>query len=164
MGEQLSLKAAMPLAEILATCRKNVSNTGPSWAGEIHYSDVIMSTMGSQSTGVSIVRSTVGSGWDKKKTSKLHVTGLCDRLPVNSPHKRSVTWKMFPFDDVIMTRTLDKSSRYQPMMTRIVLTELHEACVMHSSPLYLNPIAISPFVCLILSCTTLLINVHYNRH
>ena len=28
MGEQLSLKAAMPLAEILATCRKNVSNTG----------------------------------------------------------------------------------------------------------------------------------------
>ena len=29
MEEQLSLKAAMPLAEILATCRKNVSNTGP---------------------------------------------------------------------------------------------------------------------------------------
>ena len=29
MAEQLSLKAAMPLAEILATCRKNVSNTGP---------------------------------------------------------------------------------------------------------------------------------------
>ena len=34
MGEQLSLKAAMPLAEILATCRKNVSNTGP-WADEL---------------------------------------------------------------------------------------------------------------------------------
>ena len=33
MGEQLSLKAAMPLAEILATCRKNVSNTGP-WCGQ----------------------------------------------------------------------------------------------------------------------------------
>ena len=30
MGAQLSLKTAMPLAEILATCRKNVSNTGPS--------------------------------------------------------------------------------------------------------------------------------------
>ena len=30
MGAQLSLKAAMPLAEILATCRKSVSNTGPS--------------------------------------------------------------------------------------------------------------------------------------
>ena len=40
-----------------------------------------------------------------KKTSKLHVTGLCaGNSPgsVNSPHKWSVTRKMFPFDDVIM--------------------------------------------------------------
>ena len=29
MGAQLSLKAAMPFAEILAMCRKSVSNTGP---------------------------------------------------------------------------------------------------------------------------------------
>ena len=36
MGAQLSLKAAMPLAEILATCRKNVSNTGP-WSVDILY-------------------------------------------------------------------------------------------------------------------------------
>ena len=34
-----------------------------------------------------------------KQTSKLRVTGLCVG---NSPHKRSVTRKMFPFDDVIM--------------------------------------------------------------
>ena len=33
-----------------------------------------------------------------KKTSKLHVNGLCT---VNSPHKWPVTRKMFPFDDVI---------------------------------------------------------------
>ena len=41
-----------------------------------------------------------------KKTSKLRVTGLCmgkSPGPVNSPHKGPVTWKMFPFDDVIMT-------------------------------------------------------------
>ena len=41
-----------------------------------------------------------------KKTSKLRVTGLCvgnSPGPVNSPHKRPVTRKMFPFDDVIMT-------------------------------------------------------------
>ena len=41
-----------------------------------------------------------------KKTSKLRVTGLCagnSPRPVNSPHKGPVTWKMFPFDDVIMT-------------------------------------------------------------
>ena len=41
-----------------------------------------------------------------KKTSKLHVTGLCvgnSPGPVNSPHKGPVTRKMFPFDDVIMS-------------------------------------------------------------
>ena len=40
-----------------------------------------------------------------KKTSKLRVTGLCvgnSPGPVNSLHKRPVTRKMFPFDDVIM--------------------------------------------------------------
>ena len=40
-----------------------------------------------------------------KKTSKLRVTGLCaGNSPgaVNSLHKWSVTWKMFPFDDVII--------------------------------------------------------------
>ena len=33
-----------------------------------------------------------------KKTSKLCVTGLCAG---NSPQKRLVTWKMFPFDDIM---------------------------------------------------------------
>ena len=40
-----------------------------------------------------------------KKTSKLRVTGLCAGSspgPVNSSHKGPVTWKMFPYDDVIM--------------------------------------------------------------
>ena len=41
-----------------------------------------------------------------RETSKLHVTGLCAGnspvTPVNFPHKGPVTWKMFPFDDVIM--------------------------------------------------------------
>ena len=44
-----------------------------------------------------------------KKTSKLHVTGLCvGNSPgtVNSPHKWPVTRKMFPFDDVIMISCL----------------------------------------------------------
>ena len=42
-----------------------------------------------------------------KKRSKLRATGLCagnSPGPVNSPHKRPVTRKMFPFDDVIMVK------------------------------------------------------------
>ena len=39
-----------------------------------------------------------------KKTSKLHVTGLCVG---NSPHKWPVTRTMFPFDDVIMILAAD---------------------------------------------------------
>ena len=42
-----------------------------------------------------------------KKTSKLRVTGLCagnSPGPLTSPHKGPVTRKMFPFDDVIMSR------------------------------------------------------------
>ena len=38
-----------------------------------------------------------------KKTSKLRVTDLYEgNLPMNSPHKRPLTRKMSPFDDVIM--------------------------------------------------------------
>ena len=40
-----------------------------------------------------------------KRTSKLHVTGLCagnSPWPVNSPHTWPVTRKIFPFHDVIM--------------------------------------------------------------
>ena len=43
-----------------------------------HYNDVIMSMMASQITSLTIVYSTVYSGADKKKTSKLRVTGLCE--------------------------------------------------------------------------------------
>ena len=45
-------------------------------------------------------------GRKSKKTSKLRVIGLyvrgIHRWSLNSPHKRTVTRKMFPFDDVIM--------------------------------------------------------------
>ena len=37
-----------------------------------------------------------------KKTPKLRVIGLCERWPVNSPHKWPVTRKMFPFDDIMI--------------------------------------------------------------
>ena len=70
-----------------------------------HYSDVIMSMMASQITGVTIVYSTECSGTGQRKhqssASLAYVRGI-HRWPVNSPHKGPVTRKMFPFDDVIM--------------------------------------------------------------
>ena len=70
-----------------------------------HYSDVIMSAMASQFTSHTIVCSAVYSGADQRKhqipASLAFVWGM-HRWPVNSTHKRPVTMKMFPYDDVIM--------------------------------------------------------------
>ena len=69
-----------------------------------HSNDVIMTLMASQITSICIVCSTVCSGTDQRKhqrsTSLAFVRGI-HRWQVNSPHKRPVTQKMFPFDDVI---------------------------------------------------------------
>ena len=71
-----------------------------------HYSDVITGAMVSQITSLTIVYSTVYSGTDQiqhqSSASLAFVRGI-HRWPVNSPHKGSVTRKMFPFGDVIMT-------------------------------------------------------------
>ena len=71
----------------------------------IHYDDVIMGTIASQITSLTSVYLTVYSGADQSKhqssASLAFVWGI-HRGPVNSPHKRPVTRKMFPFDDVIM--------------------------------------------------------------
>ena len=70
-----------------------------------HYTDVTMSPMSSQITSLGIVYSTVYSGADQRKhqsSASLAFVRRIHRGPVNSPHKRPVTRKMFPFDDVIM--------------------------------------------------------------
>ena len=73
-----------------------------------HYNDVIMSVMTSQITSLAIVYLIIYSRRRSNKTSKsaslAFVRGI-HRGPVNSPHKRQVTRKMFPFDDVIMVST-----------------------------------------------------------
>ena len=70
-----------------------------------HFSDVVMGAMASQITSLTIVYSSVYSGADHRKhqssASLAFVWGV-HRWPVNSPHKWPVTWKMSPFDDVIM--------------------------------------------------------------
>ena len=67
-----------------------------------HYCDVIVSA---QITSVSIVYSTVRSDEDQRKhqsSASLAFVRWIHRWPVNSPHKGPVTWKMFPFDDVVI--------------------------------------------------------------
>ena len=69
------------------------------------YNDAIMSGMASQISSLTIVYSTVYSSADRRKyqssASLAFVRGI-HRWPGNSPHKRPVTRKMFPFDDVII--------------------------------------------------------------
>ena len=70
-----------------------------------HYNDVTMSAMASQISSHTIVYSIVCSGADRRKhpssSSLAFVRGI-HLWPMNSPHKGSVTRKMFPLDDVIM--------------------------------------------------------------
>ena len=74
-----------------------------------HYTDVIMGAIASQITSLTIVYSTVYSDAGQRKhqssASLAYVWGT-HRGPVNSPHKWSVTQKMFPFVDVIMYLSL----------------------------------------------------------
>ena len=68
---------------------------------QTHYNDVIMTTMASQITSLTVVYA------DQRKHQSSVLLALCAGTspgPVNSPHKGPVTRKMFPFDDVSMSR------------------------------------------------------------
>ena len=84
-----------------------------------HYSDAIMGTMAYQITSLTIVYSTGYSGADQRKhqspASLAFVRGI-HRGPVNSPHNRPVTRKMFPYDDVIMCCSY--FTNHWPVMTQ----------------------------------------------
>ena len=64
-----------------------------------------MGTMVSQITSLMIVYSIIYSGTDERKhqssVALAFVRGI-HLWPMKSPHKGPVTWKMFPFGDVIM--------------------------------------------------------------
>ena len=70
-----------------------------------HYNDVIMGAIASQITILMIVYSGSDQRKHESSASLAFVRGIY-RGPVNSPHKWTVTWKMFPFDDVIMDNNL----------------------------------------------------------
>ena len=78
------------------------------WAST-HYCDVIMTVMPSQITSLTIVYSTVYSSAAQRThqtSSSLAFVRRIHRWTVNSLHKGPVTRKMFPFDDVIMQKTM----------------------------------------------------------
>ena len=70
-----------------------------------HYREVIMGTMASQITSLAIVYSIIYSGADQRINQSSAALAFVREIhwwPVNSPHKRPVTRKMLPSDDVIM--------------------------------------------------------------
>ena len=98
-----------------------------------HYCDAIMSAMASQITSLTTVYSTDYSAADQIKhqsSASLAFVRRIHRWPVNSPHKWSVTRKMFPFDDVIML-LWPTFLAYDPNLP--VLLVLRIICIMNSS-------------------------------
>ena len=95
-----------------------------------HYSDVIMGTIASQITSLTIVYSTAYSGANQRKhqisASLAFVRGI-HWSPVNSPNNWPVTWKMFPFDDVIMTFVINGTSN-NPVKTDGIFHESTSIC------------------------------------
>ena len=98
----------------------------------INYSDVKMSAIASQITGVPIVYSTISSGAYQRK--QLRVTDLCEGnppTPVDSSHKGPVTRKMSPLDDVTMLisevtlKELSKPQQYKRQQNEI---NVHNFC------------------------------------
>ena len=79
-----------------------------------------MSAMAPQIANLTIVYLTVYSDADQRKhqssASLAFVRGI-HRWPVNSPHKRPVTRKMFPFDDLIMPSAW-YCMKYQRLVTK----------------------------------------------
>ena len=100
------------LAGIISLKRVLEANPGRSHGSAdtlpLGHSTKIMYAMASQITSLAIVYSAVLSGANHRKhqssASLAFVRGI-HRWPMNSPHKRLGTRKLFPFDDVIMTET-----------------------------------------------------------
>ena len=74
-----------------------LTKRSPEWVA--HYSDVMMSAMASQITGISTVYSTFVHAQIKENIKALRHW----LFEGNSPHKGPVTRKMFPLDYVIMS-------------------------------------------------------------
>ena len=98
----------------------------------LHYSDVIMGSMASEITSLTIVYSTVYTGTDKKNhqsSASLALVRGIHRWPVNSPHKWSVTRKMFPFDNAIIYGKLFSIDLYRKKMESYLRSSARYHCL-----------------------------------
>ena len=87
-----------------------------------------MGALASEITSLTIVYSAVYSGADQRKhessTSLAFVRGM-HLWPVNFPDKGPITWKIFPFDDVIMVAGKAWKSYYMHYTAMVVITYLY---------------------------------------
>ena len=96
-------------------------------------------TMASQITSLGIVFWTAYSGADQRKhqsSASLAFVRRIHRGPVNFPHKRPVTRKMFPFDDVIMLyaqRLLTVTVRINSDLELVIYYEIFTAATSSAS-------------------------------
>ena len=108
-----------------------------------------MGTMASQITNLIIAYSTVYSGAIQRKhqssASLAFVLGI-HRVALNSPHKWPVTWKMFPFDDVIMDYIrLPNVHNISYWYNRLVLIYRHLSCGNHAGIVYIQILVVYTF-------------------
>ena len=87
-----------------------------------------MGTMAYKITNLTIVYSTVYSGADQRK----HESSVSLAF-VNSPHKRPVTRKIFPFDDVIIIHMVGMSFGAN-ITTYFFMSEFEYSNVNYHSP------------------------------
>ena len=110
-GWRRYLKVNMPLSVWVGSINPSMAWVTPSTCVSshreaphcLHYNDVIMGAIASQITSLTIVYSTVYSETDQRKHQSSASLAFVQGIPVNSLHKWPATWKMFPFDDAIMS-------------------------------------------------------------
>ena len=83
-----------------------------------------MNEMASQITSLTNVYSSIYSDADQRKHQNYMTLALMrgiQQWAVNSPHKGLVTWKMFPFDDIIMKNKMVSWLSYKdPFIIKMV--------------------------------------------
>ena len=103
-----------------------------------HYNDVIMTMMASQITSLTVVYSPVYSDANQRKhqssASLAFVWGIHQDQWI-PPHKGPVTWKMFPFDDVIMI-TVPLLINLEGGIYRLLVASLYKLLVLQSFDIF----------------------------